>query len=105
MPWYFFPSYFVGGAFLANSIPHLVNGISGRSFPTPFASPPGRGLSSPLLNVLWAAFSVVIGYLLAWQMGDFTFRSLPEALAFGIGALLTAVMLAVHFGRVFSAKA
>jgi hypothetical protein len=32
MPWYFFFSYFVGGAFLPNSIRHFPNGISAPSF-------------------------------------------------------------------------
>lgn len=34
MRWYFFVSYFFGGAFLVNAVPHFVNGVSGRSFPT-----------------------------------------------------------------------
>ena len=38
MRWYFFVAYFFGGAFLVNAIPHFVIGVSGRSFPTPFAS-------------------------------------------------------------------
>jgi len=42
MRWYFFVAYFFAGAFLVNAVPHFVNGVSGRSFPTPFASPPGR---------------------------------------------------------------
>ena len=48
MPWYFYLAYFWGGAFLVNAVPHFVNGVSGRSFPTPFASPPGKGSSSPI---------------------------------------------------------
>jgi hypothetical protein len=47
MHWYFFVAYFFGGAFLVNAVPHFVNGVSGRIFPTPFASPPGKGQSSP----------------------------------------------------------
>jgi hypothetical protein len=42
---------FFAGAFLANFVPHFVHGISGDRFPTPFANPPGKGLSSPTLNV------------------------------------------------------
>ena len=33
--WYHFIAYFFGGAFLANTIPHLANGISGRPFQSP----------------------------------------------------------------------
>ena len=52
LPWYIFLLQFVAGLFLANGVPHFVQGISGHSFPTPFASPPGVGESSPIVNVL-----------------------------------------------------
>ena len=42
MRWYHIVAYFFGGAFFVNAIPHFTNGVSGRKFPTPFASPPGR---------------------------------------------------------------
>jgi hypothetical protein len=32
--------------------------------PTPFAHPRGKGLSSPTVNVVWALFNPVIGYIL-----------------------------------------
>ena len=51
-------------AFLANVVPHLVNGVSGNPFPTPFAKPPGKGLSSPTVNVLWALLNMIDGYVL-----------------------------------------
>jgi hypothetical protein len=54
---------FLAGAILANLIPHFVHGISGNRFPTPFSKPPGKGLSSPTLNVFWALFNLIIGYL------------------------------------------
>ncbi len=40
MRWQHYLAYFFGGAFLANAVPHLGNGISGRAFQSPFASPP-----------------------------------------------------------------
>lgn len=55
---------FFSGVFFANMIPHFVHGISGNKFPTPFAKPPGKGLSSPTINVLWALFNLLIGYVL-----------------------------------------
>jgi hypothetical protein len=64
MQWYHYLSGFFAGAFLANFVPHFVNGISGDGFPTPFAKPPGKGLSSPVVNVLWALLNLVVGYLL-----------------------------------------
>jgi hypothetical protein len=36
MHWYTCVAYFLGGAFLVNAVPHFVNGVSVRSFPTPF---------------------------------------------------------------------
>ena len=48
MRWYHYLAYFFGGAFLANTLPHLVNGVSGNAFQSPFASPPGVGLSSSI---------------------------------------------------------
>jgi hypothetical protein len=64
MQWYHYFSGFWAGMFLANFVPHFIKGIAGDPFPTPFAKPPGKGLSSPLVNVLWALFNLVIGYLL-----------------------------------------
>ncbi len=52
MQWYTYIAYFFAGAFLVNAIPHFVSGVTGRPFPSPFASPPGKGLSSPVVNVL-----------------------------------------------------
>ena len=64
MNWYNYLACFFSGAFLANAVPHFVHGISGDRFPTPFAHPPGKGLSSPTVNVLWALVNLAAGYLL-----------------------------------------
>ena len=99
MRWYHYLAYFFGGAFLANAIPHLVNGISGNPFQSPFASPPGVGLSSSMSNVLWGFVNIVVGYLLVCRVGNFDLRKTPHVLTFGAGALVMAVMLARVFGR------
>jgi hypothetical protein len=52
MSWFNFIAAFSAGILLTNVVPHFVHGISGDRFPTPFANPPGKGLSSPTLNVL-----------------------------------------------------
>ena len=75
MHWYYFLAYFFGGAFLANSMPHLVNGVSGRPFQTPFAKPPGQGLSSSTVNVLWGFFNLAVAYLLICRVGTFDLRN------------------------------
>jgi len=55
---------FFCGVFLTNTIPHFVSGVIGHPFQTSFASPPGVGLSSAIVNVLWGAFNLGLGYLL-----------------------------------------
>jgi hypothetical protein len=97
--WYHLLAYFFGGAFLANMIPHLVNGISGNAFQSPFASPPGEGLSSATVNVLWAAFNAVVAYLLVVRVGRFELRQTKHIVVLGLGALLLALMTARHFGK------
>ena len=64
MPWYHYLAAFFAGALLTNVVPHFVNGVSGDPFPTPFAKPPGKGLSSPTVNVIWALVNLIIGYVL-----------------------------------------
>ncbi len=97
--WYHDVAYFFGGAFLANTIPHLVNGISGNAFQSPFASPPGKGLSSSTVNVLWGMFNLAVAYLLVVRVGWFDRRRTRHVAVLGLGALLTALMLARHFGE------
>ena len=102
MRWCLFVSYFFGGAFLVNTIPHFVQGVSGRSFPTPFASPPGKGLSSPTVNVLWGTANAVTGYLLVCWVGVFHIRSIPDVVVLGAGGLLMALMLSRAFGQLYA---
>jgi hypothetical protein len=99
MHWNHYASYFFGGAFLANAIPHFVSGMMGRAFQSPFAKPSGVGLSSATVNVLWGSFNIAAGYCLIWQVGDFDLRNPIHVLAAGLGALLLAVMSARLFGR------
>lgn len=99
MRWYHYISYFFGGAFLINAVPHFVNGVSGNPFQSPFASPPGEGLSSALVNVLWGSFNLVAGYLLVCRVGQFDLRRTRHVLLVGAGGLAMAVSLARAFGR------
>jgi hypothetical protein len=93
-------AYFAAGLFLTNGIPHFVNGISGRKFQSPFASPPGVGESSSLTNVVWGLINFVIGYLLLAGVGDFSTGINLDALFFAIGVVVMALILSWHFGRV-----
>jgi hypothetical protein len=97
--WYHYVAYFFGGAFLTNAIPHFGNGVSGNPFQSPFASPPGEGLSSSTVNVLWGLFNLVVGYLLVCRVGRFDLRQTRHAVVFGLGVLLMAVTAARSFGR------
>jgi hypothetical protein len=97
MPWYDYVAWFFSGAFLVNSVPHFTNGVSGRSFPTPIAKPPGRGLSPSWVNVLWGLFNVLIGYLLLYHVGSFSLGSIQDMVVLGIGALVMGLMLARAF--------
>jgi hypothetical protein len=99
MDWLNYVSYFFAGAFLANAIPHFVSGLVGRPFQSPFAKPPGQGLSSSTVNVLWGFFNIVVGYLLIFRVGIFDPRRTTHVLAAGFGALLMSLMLARAFGR------
>ena len=99
MPWYHYVSYFFGAAFLANALPHIGNGISGRPFQSPFAKPPGEGLSSSTVNVLWGLFNLAVAYLLICRVGSFSLLNTGQALTLGAGMLVMALMLARAFGR------
>lgn len=98
MRWRHDLAYFFGGAFLANAVPHLDNGMSGRAFQSPFASPSGVGLSSASVNVLWGFFNLAVAYLLVCRVGSFDLRKTRDVLVLGAGALIMGVMAARIFG-------
>ena len=92
---------FFAGVFLCNSVPHLMCGLKGEPFPTPFAKPHGVGNSSPIVNFLWGFANVVIGTaLMAWSPVTLTFSI--NSLVFLAGALAIGAYLSVHFGKVRS---
>ena len=91
---------FLAGALLANAIPHLASGLRGEPHPTPFARPPGRGLSSPVVNALWGSANLFLGVAAATGADSGTIGLLVGA----VGFLLSAVFVAYHFGRVRAAR-
>jgi hypothetical protein len=95
-------AYFLGGAFLANFVPHLVAGVSGRSFPSPFGKPPFRGLSSPVVNVLWGLVNLAIAYLLLVVVGNLELRRVAEVGIAASGFGLASLGLARSAGRLRS---
>ena len=96
MKWYHYIAGFFAGGFLTNAVPHFVNGISGNAFPTPFANPPGQGLSSPLTNVLWALFNMLVGYLL-FRASKINSKRKLGLFVFFVGMILISIMSSIVF--------
>jgi hypothetical protein len=99
MEWLHLVSWFFGGAFLTNAVPHYVSGLMGKPFQSPFAKPSGQGLSSSTVNVLWGFLNLVVGYLLLCRVGHFDLRDTSDAIALGLGVLVLSLPTARHFGR------
>jgi hypothetical protein len=93
-------AYFATGLLLANGVPHLVSGLSGCKFQSPFASPPGVIKSSPLVNVIWGMVNIVLGYVLLKGVGDYAGGLMIDTLILGLGSTLMALVLFWHFGHV-----
>lgn len=92
-------AYFWGGAFLTNAAPHLVAGLQGKGFQSPFAHPPGQGLSTARTNALWGAANLVVGWALLTQVGAFDIRSPEHFGAAFAGGFILAVLMSRRFGR------
>ena len=97
--WLDYLAWFVGGAALVNTIPHLVAGLMGRPFQSPFAKPPGQGLSSSRTNLLWGFVNLILAYLLLAHVGRFDFQSGADMGIAGLGGLLIGLVCAHGFGR------
>lgn len=99
MAWSHTLAYVGGGAFFINAVPHIVSGVMGRPFQSPFAKPRGEGFSSSSVNVLWGFANLVVAYLLICRVGDFDLRSTADVVTLGLGMLLIGLFLARAFGR------
>ena len=98
-------AWFFGAMFLMNALPHVVAGSLGRAFQSPFATPPGEGLSSSTVNVLWGFFNLGVAWALLAHVGSFDPRAWDHALAAGAGGLLMGLFHARHFGRLHGGRA
>jgi hypothetical protein len=96
MPLLSYVANFFAGAFLLNCIPHLVAGVWGEPFPSPFAKPPGVGLSSPPVNVAWGTLNLAVGAILLARNPVSPGINLPFAI-FLLGWLALGFPLARHF--------
>ena len=98
MNWYETFACFFAGMFLANAVPHFVHGISGDRFPTPFAHPPGKGLSSPTVNVVWALLNLAVGTVL-FRVGRISNGNDLELVIFFAGIAAISTVLSVSFAK------
>ena len=96
MNWYNYIACFFARAFLANVVPHFFHGISGDRFPTPFAKPPGRGLSSPTVNVAWSWINLVAGYVLL-RAGKVSTENQVTLIVFLAGVIAISTILSFRF--------
>ena len=96
-------TFFLAGAFLCNCLPHLICGLKGEPFPTPFAKPHGIGNSSPLINFFWGSFNLLAGIVLMF-CHPLESSFLLHYAAFAGGFLLTGIYASCHFGKVQAEK-
>lgn len=98
-------AHFFAACMLTNSIPHLVKGVTGVQFQTPFAKPPGIGLSSPVINVVWACINFTAGFLLLFKVGSFSVDNNIDVAVILTGMWFTAYRLAHHLGPLYAQNA
>jgi hypothetical protein len=96
MKWYNYVACFFAGMFIANFAPHFIHGVSGDPFPSPFSNPPGKGLSSPTINVYWGLFNLLVGYLL-FRAGKISNVHKGSLIVFFIGVIVMSIMLSYAF--------
>jgi hypothetical protein len=99
MSWYNYFFCFFAGMFLANVVPHFVHGISGDPFPTPFAHPPGKGLSSATTNVVWALVNLIVGYVFC-RVGKVSSGGNLALAVFFAGITALSTWLSVLFAKI-----
>ncbi len=83
---------FFSGAFLANSIPHYVNGISGREFVRPFLYRFVPWMPNSLFNVIWGIIWMVLSIILFK-----VYQKLNPDIKFNIGLNLDFMIFTVGF--------
>jgi hypothetical protein len=92
-------AHFFGGVFLANALLHLVMGIRRRPFPTPFASPPFRGLSSAAVNIAWAVANLAVAWLLLTRLKPIDLSPWSRVALVATGFILMAFFIARSLRR------
>ena len=87
----------LAGALLCNALPHLMSGLRGDTFFTPWSRPRGTGRSSAIENVLWGSANLLLAvYLLTHRLGE----NIPHGLvAVAAGFVGAGCGLAMIFSR------
>jgi hypothetical protein len=98
MEWYHYLANFFCGVFLINALPHLVHGISGNRFPTPFSKPRGVGLSGPVTNVIWGLVNLNFAYM-ASRHSNFSYEDRWSFYIFFLGVCALAIPLSIRFKK------
>jgi hypothetical protein len=101
LPIMIYLAHFVGGALVANGIPHFVSGVCGRPFRTPFVRLQRGDVSSPATNVVWGWLNWLVAYLLFLDVGPRYLGSLVDTVAAAGGMLVMGLILS----RVFAGRA
>jgi hypothetical protein len=96
--WYNYLAAFFAGVILTNAVPHFIHGISGDKFPTPFSKPSGKGLSSPVVNTLWACLNLLIGYIL-FRVSEVSSNDKILLSVFFIGIVSISVFSSIEFSK------
>lgn len=94
---------FFCGMLLCNAVPHLVCGLQGKPFPTPFAKPAGIGFSSPVVNFVWGFANLALALILLARQ-PFALGSGADLGSFLIGNLVIGLFCARHFGKVQASR-
>jgi len=87
----------LSGALLCNALPHLITGLRGERFFTPWAKPRGMGTSSAFQNFLWGAANLLVAVGIITRTAT---QEVPHGLmAICAGFLVTGALLSIIFGR------
>ena len=96
MIWLHYLYCLLSGAFLANFVPHYVQGACGNRFPTPFSKPPGKGLSSAPINMIWSLVNLAAAMVL-FHLGAVAQSGHTSFHVFLAGFAILSIMHSIHF--------
>ncbi len=84
---------FISGMLLFNAVPHLVQGICGKSHMTPFAR-----RSPAWVNIVWAWINIIGGFVV-YGFFDCCQQGPSAWYAFGLGGFVISLYLAIFWSN------